>query len=87
MNKATEADDILAAALLEDAVAHESGSYDRIAEKYDEVYGELLPIQDLGNLFKKRVVGILDSGPELRPVRFHQRPAGFLGKAFRTLVG
>jgi hypothetical protein len=48
MGQPTEGDGILAAALIEDAVAHESEAFDRIATRYDDVYGELLPIQDLG---------------------------------------
>jgi hypothetical protein len=47
MGESTEADEILAAALLDDAAAHESGAHDRIAMGYDDVYAQLLPIQDL----------------------------------------
>jgi hypothetical protein len=48
MGQPTEGDEILAAALLEDAIADESGEYGRVANRYDDIYGELLPIQDLG---------------------------------------
>ncbi|MEY2426073.1 MAG: nitrite reductase small subunit [Actinomycetota bacterium] len=41
-------EEILARALVADAEAHESARYDDIGERYDDVYGELLPIQDLG---------------------------------------
>ncbi|MBI1848657.1 MAG: hypothetical protein HY294_11340 [Candidatus Rokubacteria bacterium] len=47
MTQATEADEILAKALLADAAAHEAGRYASIADRYDDVYRELLPIQDL----------------------------------------
>lgn len=43
----TEADQLLAAALLEAVCAHESGEYDQIASRYDDLLGELLPNQDL----------------------------------------
>lgn len=48
MGQVTEAEEILAAALIEDARAHDARSYDHIAIRYDDVYAQLLPIQDLG---------------------------------------
>jgi hypothetical protein len=44
MNK--EAAEILAAALEEDAQDHESGKYTEIGLKWDDVYGQILPIED-----------------------------------------
>jgi hypothetical protein len=43
----TEADHILATALIADAIHHEAGRYRSLGDRYDEVEGELLPIQDL----------------------------------------
>lgn len=43
----TEADAILANALLEDASAHDAGDFHRIAASYDDVLGQLLPIQNV----------------------------------------
>jgi len=40
MNPA-EADEILAAALLADAEAHNAGRYEEVAERYDEIEGKL----------------------------------------------
>ena len=45
MNGPTEVDEIVAAALLQDAHTHDAGSYDRIANRYDDVYGEVLPLE------------------------------------------
>ena len=39
-------EDILASALLADADAHEGGRFDDIAERYDDVLAELLPLKD-----------------------------------------
>lgn len=47
MGDRTEADHILATALIADAIDHEAGRHLSIAERYDEVEAELLPIQDL----------------------------------------
>lgn len=47
MGQETEADTILANALLEDAAAHDAGAFDRIAARYDDVLAQLLPIQDV----------------------------------------
>ena len=44
MNK--EAAEILAEALEKDALDHESGNYDNIGLKWDDVYGQLLPIEE-----------------------------------------
>jgi hypothetical protein len=46
MGDATEADKIMAAALLDDARAHEAGSYAQIASRYDDIYAEILPLED-----------------------------------------
>lgn len=43
----SEAADILAKALEDDAAAHEAGQYSSIGERYDDVYGEILPIDDI----------------------------------------
>ena len=45
MGQANDADEILASALLEDAAAHEAGEFDRIADRYDDVLNEVLPIE------------------------------------------
>jgi hypothetical protein len=50
----THGDRILAAALVADAAAHETGQFEAIGEVYDDVYRELLAIQDL----KERRFGI-----------------------------
>lgn len=41
---ATEAAEILAKALVADAELHEANRYHEIGERYDDVYGELLPL-------------------------------------------
>jgi len=45
MNK--EATEILATAIEKDALNHESGKYSKIGLSWDEVYGQLLPIEDI----------------------------------------
>ena len=49
MSERTEADGILGAALIADAVAHDAGRHDEVGERYDDVYSDLLPIQDLND--------------------------------------
>lgn len=42
----SEAAEILASALEQDASNHEGGNYSSIGSKWDDVYAELLPIED-----------------------------------------
>lgn len=44
MNK--EATEILAKALEKDAIDHESGKYDNIGHRWDDVYGQILPVEE-----------------------------------------
>lgn len=59
---ATEADVILADALLADAEAHSAGRDGEIGERYDDVYAELLPLDGLSERpVRTRACGRTDS--------------------------
>lgn len=58
--------EILADALLKDAEAHEDGRYDDIGERYDDVYGELLPMDDVKDPHVSLALGFWDGWSDAR---------------------
>lgn len=93
MNK--EAAEIVACALEKDAADHVSGKYGNIGMCFDEVYGQILPIEeDVGNPIYQIAFRFLDdwrdaSGHEWKyhdPIRKEQWPvfAGEIAESLRT---
>ena len=86
--QATEADEILAAALQADAEAHERGRYDTIAAQYDDAQAQLLPIQDFA---ERRFAigcssGMAGAMPEIMTGSTIQESARMIGRDLHAIL-